>query len=113
MNKTLDVKTIRKELEEQRAILSVRLRVKPGQPEAANIANPDRSALAQNYVSKERQTILNDRLEETLEQVEAALQRLEDGIYGRCRQCGQDISPERLAVIPYAKYCIECQENDS
>jgi DnaK suppressor protein len=113
MNKTLDVKTIRKELEERRAILSVRLRVKPDQPEAADIANPDRSALAQNYVSKERQTILNERLEETLEQVNAALRRIEDGTYGQCTQCGEPISPERLAVIPYAKYCIECQENDS
>jgi DnaK suppressor protein len=110
MNKTLDIETIRKELEERRAILSVRLRVKPNQPNTADIVNPDRSALAQAYRLKERQTALDDRLEDTLQRVEAALQRLDQGVYGRCAQCGENISAERLMALPYAENCIDCQE---
>jgi len=110
MNKTLDIETIRKELEERRAILSVRLRVKPDQPATADLANPDRAALAQAYVLKERQAALTDRLEDTLQQVEAALQRLDQGVYGRCTQCGKNISAARLMALPYAEYCMDCQE---
>lgn len=110
MNKTLDMEAIRKELEEKRAVLSVRLRVKPNQSDTAEDANPDRAALAQAYVSKERQNALTDRMQDTLQQVEAALQRIDQGDYGVCTQCGKNISPGRLTALPYAENCIACQE---
>ena len=43
-----------------------------------------------------------------LEQIDAALARLEAGEYGVCRDCGQDIDPRRLAALPYALLCTEC-----
>ena len=110
MNKTLNINSIRKELEEKRAVLSIRLRVKPNQSDTADMANPDRAALAQTYVLKERQTALAERLEDTLRQVDDALQRIDQGVYGICAQCGANISPERLIVLPYAENCIACQE---
>ena len=110
MSKTFDIKTIRKELEEKRAILSIRLRGESNPSDTADFANPDRAALAQAYVVKERQAALKDRFEDTLQQVEAALQRIDQGIYGVCSQCGENISPERLMALPYAENCIACQE---
>jgi RNA polymerase-binding transcription factor DksA len=50
-------------------------------------------------------------LEETRTQVEVletALARVEDGSYGRCQSCGQDIPAERLAARPAATLCIGC-----
>jgi RNA polymerase-binding transcription factor DksA len=44
-----------------------------------------------------------------LEDTEAALQRLDDGEYGSCAQCGQPIPAERLEILPAAKFCIGCQ----
>jgi RNA polymerase-binding protein DksA len=44
-----------------------------------------------------------------LEQVEGALGRIEQGTYGKCEECGDEISAERLEAIPYAAYCIDCQ----
>lgn len=41
----------------------------------------------------------------------AALSRLEDGSYGTCESCGEDISPKRLAAIPWASNCISCQQS--
>ena len=41
--------------------------------------------------------------------VEAALQRLDDGTYGDCKDCGQPILPERLWVQPAAERCTHCQ----
>ena len=37
-----------------------------------------------------------------------ALRRIEDGSYGICQKCGDDISPERLAAVPYAALCRTC-----
>ena len=39
-----------------------------------------------------------------------ALRSVEAGEYGQCKRCREDIHPERLEVIPDAKYCIRCQE---
>lgn len=38
-----------------------------------------------------------------------ALQRMNDGSYGVCRHCGDEIPIERLEVLPSARYCMDCQ----
>lgn len=43
----------------------------------------------------------------TLEKIERALKRIEDGIYGKCMVCSQMIELDRLSVIPYAETCKE------
>jgi DnaK suppressor protein len=45
---------------------------------------------------------------ETLDQIEAAIERIEDGIYGRCEECGGKIPKPRLEAIPYAAQCVQC-----
>lgn len=45
----------------------------------------------------------------TLAEVEAALGRIDDGTYGLCTSCGSAVSSERLAAIPAAAHCVECQ----
>ena len=44
-------------------------------------------------------------------QVEAALQRLDEGTYGRCEDCLKPISEERLKALPFARRCIDCQRH--
>jgi DnaK suppressor protein len=44
-----------------------------------------------------------------LEQIDAALDRIAAGTYGRCVRCGGAIVAGRLEVLPYAETCIECQ----
>jgi RNA polymerase-binding transcription factor DksA len=43
-----------------------------------------------------------------LEQISAALNRIDDGTFGRCLECGRPIPTERLEVLPYTPYCVEC-----
>jgi RNA polymerase-binding protein DksA len=43
-----------------------------------------------------------------LEQVEAAIKRIEAGTYGVCQQCGRTIGAQRLQAVPYASRCINC-----
>jgi DnaK suppressor protein len=46
----------------------------------------------------------------TRQSVEDALQRINDGTYGICPECEEDIAAKRLNAMPWAKYCVACQE---
>jgi DnaK suppressor protein len=48
--------------------------------------------------------------QETLIRIDAALARLEAGLYGRCVECGCEIAEGRLRALPFAARCIECEE---
>ena len=43
-----------------------------------------------------------------LKQVEVALKKVEDGEYGICEQCEQEILETRLEIMPYTEFCIQC-----
>jgi DnaK suppressor protein len=66
-------------------------------PEGATIAF-ERSQLA----------ALVQQAQSHLDEVEAALQRLREGSYGRCEACGAAIAPDRLAARPVARTCVGC-----
>jgi DnaK suppressor protein len=51
-----------------------------------------------------------DRESTLLRQVKAALGRIQDGSFGNCIDCDLAISPKRLAALPWAIRCIQCQE---
>lgn len=46
-----------------------------------------------------------------IKEIEAALERLDKGSYGICEECGNEISEGRLKIVPFAKYCKDCQED--
>ncbi|MCR9117189.1 MAG: TraR/DksA C4-type zinc finger protein [bacterium] len=46
--------------------------------------------------------------EETLQQIENALERIEEGVYGSCIECSARIPKTRLNVIPQTAYCVKC-----
>ena len=47
---------------------------------------------------------------ETLNKVNQALRRLEDGLYGNCFECGDEIAAPRLLALPFAVRCKDCEE---
>ena len=53
---------------------------------------------------------LSDNEREMLLQIEEALRRIERGEYGSCTSCAKPIGEQRLHAIPWARYCIDCQE---
>ena len=48
--------------------------------------------------------------EDTLGMIESALERIEDGVYGLCRDCGSSILKTRLNALPYTPFCVKCAE---
>jgi DnaK suppressor protein len=53
---------------------------------------------------------LRERMQRQRIRIEAALRRLQDGSYGSCCSCGEDITPARLEADPSAPFCTECQQ---
>ena len=49
---------------------------------------------------------------ETLARIDEAVQRLEDGTYGNCTECGSEIAEARLTALPFAALCRDCQEHE-
>ncbi len=50
----------------------------------------------------------NDR--QALQLIDEALTRIRDGSFGQCITCGNELNPKRLDAVPWARYCIACQE---
>ena len=49
---------------------------------------------------------------ETLQKIDDALRRLEEGTYGTCAECGNELTEARLRALPFASLCITCQEQE-
>jgi len=45
-----------------------------------------------------------------IQEIDDALERLRDGTFGVCDECGKTISQERLHAIPYARFCLPCKQ---
>lgn len=75
----------------------------------ANFPDPtDRAALESNRNSVLR---IRDRERKLIIKMQEALQRLENGEYGICEECGETIGVERLKARPVTTLCIECKSN--
>jgi DnaK suppressor protein len=83
--------------------------VRAGQ-EASDEGSDDIVDRANNAYSRELLFSLSDGERHTLLRIEEALQRVESGSYGICTNCGNEIRPGRLKAMPWARYCIDCQE---
>lgn len=61
---------------------------------------------------RELSLILGDRDREKLREIDNALQRIEDGLYGICEECEEPIGEGRLKVMPFARVCVDCKALD-
>jgi DnaK suppressor protein len=79
-------------------------------PEAAGMsASPSHLGdVGSDYYSQELSLDLIENERAALYEIEEALRRLEQGTYGVCEECDQPIARERLELLPYTRYCIQC-----
>ncbi len=78
--------------------------------EADDDVSQDPADKASNSYTKELLFSQSTNERNTLKLIQEAIVRLSDGDFGECQNCGQDIQPKRLDAIPWAAYCIRCQE---
>jgi len=74
-----------------------------------NSGDPDSDFITESSELAKDELMIRD-LEKTLRDIEDALVAIEEGYYGICQKSGKTIEPARLKAIPWAKYCIEVQE---
>lgn len=97
-------------VEQQQEILSLYERdLKVGQ-ESSNEGTDDIVDRANNSYNREFMFALSDTERQILVEIEDALGRLDKGSYGTCVHCSDEIPKARLKALPWARYCIDCQE---
>ena len=104
------LKKTRATLEEMRSqmLRSVEQEVAAGR-EHTKDEGMDTYDLASDARDREINTILSDRDRIKLQAVDEALERLDDGSYGKCEECGADIAEGRLVALPFSLLCVTCQ----
>jgi DnaK suppressor protein len=71
---------------------------------------PDPVDLAVRNYSKNVMLAVSENETRQLMLIDEALRRFDDEEYGLCQNCEKEINPKRLAAIPWARYCLNCQE---
>ena len=89
-------------LEAERAELTTQLAENGDVPFDENFADSGQVAAEQG----EHRAIVG-HIQDTLRDVDAALAKLDDGTYGKCEECGEEIAEARLEAMPSARYCIK------
>ncbi len=102
----LDLEKIRKQLLLEKAEILQNAQEGSGLPLHLN---PDRDDLAQDYITLEKDVAIKAIEREQLEQIDKALERIDEGTYGLCQECQEPIPSERLEILPYALLCVHCQ----
>jgi len=76
----------------------------------AVVQQGDEMDVARSSTDTETKANLIERAEERLRNIDQALARHERGNYGTCAECGESIPIERLMAVPFAIYCVDCQQ---
>ena len=99
---------LRKQLEERLAQMQARLA--SIKAEVTQSHSGDSAEQAQERENDEVVDAIGNETAQSIRILQAALLRLEDGTYGICERCGEEISEGRLAVIPEATRCVNCAD---
>lgn len=101
---------VRKQLLEMRDDLMRTVRKQDAQDAALQDIG-DAADQASQSIEKELLFELSDNERLQLDQVEAALRKIDKGTYGVCESCRKPIGKARLEALPFARYCITCQSS--
>lgn len=102
-----ELKKFKEILEAKQAELELLVRNRDG---IAIEKSPDALDEVQHAAERELAIRNLDRESSLLRHVRGALRRINDSSFGVCLHCEEDISPKRLAAVPWTPFCIQCQE---
>jgi len=72
-------------------------------------ALPDISDVSANAYTRDVLLNLGENQRQKIRDIDAALERIANGEYGVCMRCEEEISPQRMKVRPFSRYCIDCK----
>jgi DnaK suppressor protein len=103
-----NLKDIKEKLLNERALLIEKL--KGNDLSVDDSETPDPVDLAVRNYSKNLMLAVSENESRQLTLIDEALMRIDDDEYGPCQNCDKEINAKRLAAIPWARYCLDCQE---
>ena len=79
----------------------------------ARRVEPEPETVDQAASGSEKESLLqrSSQEQQLLRAIDAALGRIRDRTFGKCRSCGKEIDGRRLAAVPWTPYCIQCEED--
>jgi DnaK suppressor protein len=106
-----EMEKYRRLLEEKKSNLSAEIaKTRSAEEETTEEATQDIADKAVSSYTREFLYSLTDGERTTLLRIDDALVRIEEGTYGFCASCAQPMTEKRLTAVPWAPYCIDCQE---
>lgn len=106
-----DLERFRRLLEEKKATLASDIaKTRSAEEESSDESTQDIADKAVSSYTREFLYSLTDGERSTLLQIDDALGRIDDGTYSLCVHCGQVMAEKRLTAVPWAPYCVDCQE---
>jgi len=103
---------LRRMLEERRGEIQEKLRAIREEIPSYQDEVRDTEEQSVTDFAQEMDFALMEMKAQTLIRIDEALQRVDQGTYGTCDECGQDIASARLSAVPFALLCLECQERE-
>jgi len=106
-----EMEKYRRLLDEKKANLSVDIaKTRSAEEETSEELTQDIADKAVSSYTREFLYSLTDGERSTLLQIDDAIGRIDEGSYGFCVNCGQPMAEKRLTAVPWAPYCVDCQE---
>ena len=109
--KKQDLDKLKKRLLDERDKIIQAKNNKAGQ-EISNTQSGDEADMASAEMELDAMYQGDQRGHNMLQDIQDALQKIEDGTYGECENCGEDISIARLEANPMAKLCVDCKSEE-
>ena len=103
-----DPTALRRQFQEELEALTTRL-----QAIQRDIQKPKSADWQEQAIDSENDEVLDAldvATQEKIQGLRSALQKLDQGTYGECEGCGEDIAPPRLEAIPWASLCLKCAD---
>ena len=106
-----EMEKYRRLLDDKKASLSAELaKTRSAEEETTEESTQDIADKAVSSYTREFLYSLTDGERSTLLQIDDALARIDESVYGLCLNCGQLMTEKRLNAVPWAPYCLDCQE---
>ena len=105
-----ELKEIKQHLLEMREEALLRLKDKKEDMPEAEVGDPIDTAT--QSLDKEILFELSDNSQVLVDQIEAALRKIDKGIYGTCESCRAVLPKKRIKALPFARYCVNCQHSN-
>ena len=97
-------------MDKKNGLLSELAKTKNAEEETTEESTQDIADKAVSSYTREFLYSLNDSERNTIQQIDQALARIDEGTYGFCLNCGNALNEKRLTAIPWSRHCVDCQE---